>query len=187
MLEKDAKSQLYGSYFGQQGGEGDHVDGGLSRFDSTGTLYQAMCANCGGTNVCPQDPITKSMIITSGVVGPVNGALGSGSAGECNLAALKINLNNSSTIITATIDLTNDNYIKIFPNPVTDYLVVNLKKPELNVYKFYLYDQFGRILENLIIKEKSMINFQNYSKGVYGIKILDNSGKLIYADKIVKH
>ena len=28
VLEKDATKQLYGSFFGQQGGEGDHVDGG---------------------------------------------------------------------------------------------------------------------------------------------------------------
>lgn len=91
VLEKNAVRQLYGSFFGQLGGEGDHVDGGTSRFDERGAIYQAMCANCGGTNVCNVDPIRRPMIITPGVVAPVNGALGTGSAGECNLAAFKIN------------------------------------------------------------------------------------------------
>jgi gliding motility-associated-like protein len=91
VLEKDAVRQLYGSFFGQQGGEGDHVDGGTSRFDNKGAIYQAVCANCGGTNICSRDPIRRPMIITPGVVAPTNGALGSGGAGECNLAAFKIN------------------------------------------------------------------------------------------------
>ena len=48
VLQKNAASQLYGSFFGQLGGGGalEHVDGGTSRFDATGTIYQAMCANC---------------------------------------------------------------------------------------------------------------------------------------------
>ena len=91
VLQKDASSQLYGSFYGQQGGEGDHVDGGTSRFDNKGAIYQAVCANCGGTNICSKDPIRRPLIITPGVVGPTNGSLGSGSAGECNLAAFKIN------------------------------------------------------------------------------------------------
>jgi gliding motility-associated-like protein len=91
VLQKDATSQLYGSFYGQQGGEGDHVDGGTSRFDNKGAIYQAVCANCGGTSICSKDPIRRPLIITPGVVGPTNGSLGSGSAGECNLAAFKIN------------------------------------------------------------------------------------------------
>lgn len=51
VLEKDARSQLYGTFFGQTdpvaGSQlntyGDHVDGGTSRFDSRGYIYQTMC------------------------------------------------------------------------------------------------------------------------------------------------
>ena len=90
VMEKDAASQLYGSYYGQSGGEGDHVDGGTSRFDKRGAIYQAICANCMGNNACPSAPITYPFPITPGVIGPINGALSSGSGGECNLAAVKI-------------------------------------------------------------------------------------------------
>ena len=53
VLERNAASQLYGTFFGQNGGLGDHVDGGTSRFDPSGTLYQAICANCGGGAIFP--------------------------------------------------------------------------------------------------------------------------------------
>jgi gliding motility-associated-like protein len=80
VLEKNATSQLYGSFFGQNGGGyGEHVDGGTSRFDANGVIYQSMCANCGAkTAVFPTTP---------GVWAPFNGA------SDCNLAAVKIAFN----------------------------------------------------------------------------------------------
>jgi gliding motility-associated-like protein len=90
VMEKDATRQLYGSFWGQTGGEGDHVDGGTSRFDRRGAIYMAICANCLGNNACAQSPITQQMPVTPGVVAPRNGALGTGSGGDCNLAAVKI-------------------------------------------------------------------------------------------------
>lgn len=47
---------LYASYFGQNGGFSDHVDGGTSRFDENGVIYQGVCANCGGGAVFPTTP-----------------------------------------------------------------------------------------------------------------------------------
>jgi gliding motility-associated-like protein len=81
VLKKNATSQLFGSYWGQNGGLTDHVDGGTSRFDKQGVIYQAICANCGGQVPYPTTP---------GVVGPgpMNAAANNGSG--CNLAMLKI-------------------------------------------------------------------------------------------------
>lgn len=80
VLKRDAVSQLYGSYFGQKGGNfGDHVDGGTSRFDANGVIYQAICANCNGGTTFPVSP---------GVWGPVRPA-----SASCNLAMLKIAFN----------------------------------------------------------------------------------------------
>lgn len=50
VLKKNASAQLFGSFFGQDGGATDHVDGGTSRFDRNGVIYQAICANCKGLN-----------------------------------------------------------------------------------------------------------------------------------------
>ncbi len=95
VMEKNAQSQLFGSWFGQRGGEGDHVDGGTSRFDTRGAIYQALCANCGGNQICPPrgrqpgDPIRAPMIVWRAAF-PTNGALARDGEGGCNLAALKI-------------------------------------------------------------------------------------------------
>jgi len=81
VIKKDAASLLYGTFFGQQGGTtGEHVDGGTSRFDKFGVIYQAICANCFGGAIFPTTP---------GVVGPSNPT---GIKG-CNLAAVKIAFN----------------------------------------------------------------------------------------------
>ncbi len=44
-LSKDAKNLQYASYFGGDQ-SGDHVDGGTSRFDKRGIVYQSVCASC---------------------------------------------------------------------------------------------------------------------------------------------
>ncbi len=49
VLERDAQSILYGSYLGSDSAQ-VHVDGGTSRFDKKGVVYQSVCAGCGGTS-----------------------------------------------------------------------------------------------------------------------------------------
>lgn len=43
VLTRNAEMIRYGSFFGEFGGRGDHVDGGTSRFDPTGVVYHAIC------------------------------------------------------------------------------------------------------------------------------------------------
>jgi gliding motility-associated-like protein len=79
VLRKNAIAQLFGSYFGQNGGNYvDHVDGGTSRFDRQGVIYQAVCGNCGGGVQFPTTP---------GAWAINNGAA---STQGCNLAMIKI-------------------------------------------------------------------------------------------------
>lgn len=82
VLKKNATGQLYGDVFGQNGGGPDHVDGGTSRFDADGVIYQAMCANCQGGPGMP----------AGGSWSPTNGA-----APGCNLGMVKIALNLAGT------------------------------------------------------------------------------------------
>lgn len=82
VIEKNATKLVYATYFGQNDNAnttGEHVDGGTSRYDQEGVIYQAICANCGGGARFPT---------TEGVIGPTNAA-GRG----CNLAAVKIAFN----------------------------------------------------------------------------------------------
>lgn len=79
VLEKNAQSQLFGSHFGHNGGSiGEHVDGGTSRFDDNGVIYQALCSCHDGGGPFPT---------TSGVWSRTN------NAGACNEAAVKIEMN----------------------------------------------------------------------------------------------
>lgn len=73
VLDATWKKLNYASYFG--GSNEDHVDGGTSRFAKDGTIYQAVCAGCGGRNNFPT---------SQGAYSRVNGSF------NCNLAALKI-------------------------------------------------------------------------------------------------
>ncbi len=79
VLERNASRQLFGSHFGQSGGVGDHVDGGTSRFDANGVIYQAMCANCGGRIIFPTTPGAWSSRNNAGA--------------GCNQASVKIEMN----------------------------------------------------------------------------------------------
>ena len=97
VLEKNAARILYGTFFGQNDNPGtqttgEHVDGGTSRFDENGVIYQAICANCGGH---PQRYPT-----TAGAWAEVNGSA------ICNQLALKIEMNFTGVAgsIKSTID-----------------------------------------------------------------------------------
>ena len=68
----------YGTFFGQQGGRGEHVDGGTSRFDKRGVVYQAVCASCGGNQGFPVPPGAGSYSTRNG-------------SANCNNAAFKVN------------------------------------------------------------------------------------------------
>ena len=84
VLKKNAigPQPLFASFFGQNGGMyPDHVDGGTSRFDQNGIIYQAICGNCGGpANIFPTTPGAWSTTHD-----PV--------AAFCNLAMVKIAFN----------------------------------------------------------------------------------------------
>lgn len=56
VMRDDASALIYASFFGGQS-SAEHVDGGTSRFDKKGVIYQAVCAGCGGNQDFPTVPI----------------------------------------------------------------------------------------------------------------------------------
>ena len=82
VLEKDANSQLFGTHYGEGNIQslGDHVDGGTSRFDDNGVIYQAVCA-------CKTPNSITSFPTTPGVWSITNR-----SNGTCNEAVIKIQM-----------------------------------------------------------------------------------------------
>jgi gliding motility-associated-like protein len=86
VLDKDALSLLYATYFGGQFSE-EHVDGGTSRFDKNGVIYESVCAGCGGNSDFPT---------TSGVVSNTN------NSNNCNNGVIKLAFNLASTVSSIT-------------------------------------------------------------------------------------
>jgi len=82
----------YASYFGRNcttAWEGEHVDGGTSRFSKQGMIYQGICGNCGGVYNASTNPggCPAPFPTTTGAWSMVD------SSQNCNEAALKIAFN----------------------------------------------------------------------------------------------
>ncbi len=76
VLSPGAVDLSYGTFFGGTFSN-EHVDGGTSRFDKNGTVYQAVCAGCGGWDDFPT---------TAGAWSSTNPST------NCNLGVFKFNL-----------------------------------------------------------------------------------------------
>lgn len=61
VIERDfgGPDPLYGSYIGGSSAD-EHVDGGTSRFDKNGVVYQSVCGGCGGFSDFPTTPMAHS-------------------------------------------------------------------------------------------------------------------------------
>lgn len=97
VLERDFASLIYATFFGRiddagpNSSQGDHVDGGTSRFSDKGVIYQAVCAACGGFDDFPT---------TAGAFSNQNGTFTG-----CNLAAVKFDFQLTELIAGADLEL----------------------------------------------------------------------------------
>lgn len=78
ILSPNATALVYGTFFGGATSK-EHVDGGTSRFDKDGVVYQAVCAGCGGNDDFPTTPGAWSNTNPSP---------------NCNIGVFKFNLDN---------------------------------------------------------------------------------------------
>lgn len=105
VLDASWEKVNFGAYFGERNGSGDHVDGGTSRFQKDGTIYQAVCASCGGTDKFPVSDSAYSIL---------NGS------SNCNMAVLKLRMeldvsvefepDRDSSCVPYTVNLINKSY-----------------------------------------------------------------------------
>jgi gliding motility-associated-like protein len=54
-IDQSFSNLIYGSYFGGSQSQ-EHVDGGTSRFNKNGVIYQSICGGCGGHSDFPTSP-----------------------------------------------------------------------------------------------------------------------------------
>ena len=82
-LSSDGKKLLYATYFGATNNGGDHVDGGTSRFDKRGIIYQSVCS-CGGS--------ADNFPTTEGAWSEINRGVNIVGTERCNNASFKFDL-----------------------------------------------------------------------------------------------
>jgi len=97
LLEAEAESLGYATFFG--GTSAEHVDGGTSRFDKNGIVYQAVCAGCQ----------LLSYPTTPGVWSSSNNST------NCNLGVFKIDFEQN---VQVTIDASISNLVLCLDDPV---------------------------------------------------------------------
>jgi gliding motility-associated-like protein len=83
VLDANATSLQYATFFGGSVSD-EHVDGGTSRFDKNGIVYEAVCAGCGGNSDFPTTPGAWS---------------NTNNASNCNLGVFKFDISQFSAII----------------------------------------------------------------------------------------
>ena len=132
VLEGDASALTYATYYGGSQ-SAEHVDGGTSRFDKSGKIYQAACAGCTNHDDWPSFP--------DNAYSPTN------NSPNCNLGVVKIDfdlpliladfetedvcapesviLENASSLYSGS----NPNYLWIFPIGTTDAEDVSFSLP----------------------------------------------------------
>ncbi len=170
VLERNAASRLYATFFGQNGDAGEHVDGGTSRFDKDGVIYQAICANCFSNVAFPTTP---------GAWATQNGSQ------NCNLAAVKIKfdlagINNGirSSIVGSTNDTVGCVPLRVF---FKDTLAEGKKyiwiygdgskfDTTLSPFTNHVYNAIGQYQVTLISIDSNKCNIEDTSRLLINVK-----------------
>ncbi len=166
ILEANARSLLYGSYFGSNpppnaGNErGDHLDGGTCRFDKRGIIYHAAC-------VCKADDFVSFPI--------KNAPSPSHNSTNCNLAAFKFDIDALSANFTYRDEtgLTQTDYCSR-----VKLTFDNLSK-NARTYEWFVNDT--------LVSRQNDPNYTFTKTGSYVVKLVAyNTTRCISADSMVK-
>jgi gliding motility-associated-like protein len=140
VLEREAQGLTYGTYFGG-GLSGEHVDGGTSRFDKYGIVYQSVCAGCQNNDDFPCFPPTTAWSCDNLSTGCNNGVfkydfeirpVADFTVSQLEgCAPLTINFTNGS--------LNNTNYLWDFGNGDTTSIDPNPSKTYTDTGTFFVY------------------------------------------------
>jgi hypothetical protein len=156
----------------------EHMDGGTSYISKFGILYQAMCAGCGGNSDLYTSPGAWSQTNNSG---------------NCNLAAVRYDLGNSSCylapdIVGIGIDENGPvSPVLVYPNPFVNGATVKIHDQDNGPYQLLLYDTFGRQVRAYDnIQSEVHISSENLGAGLYFLNIRSMYGnKFFWNESII--
>jgi gliding motility-associated-like protein len=159
-LSRNADSLVYGTYFGEAG-IADHVDGGTSRFDKKGIIYQSVCASCtrGSSGAFPT---------TAGSFSPTN------ISPDCSNASFKLDFRKSN-VVTAQFDYSPKKFC------LDSYIVVTYTNKSYNGRQHYWY-------VNGALKDTSRhLTDTVFANRSYAIKLVEvDSSRCVISDSITR-
>ncbi|MBQ7490148.1 MAG: gliding motility-associated C-terminal domain-containing protein [Bacteroidales bacterium] len=152
-ISDDASSLVYASYFGSPNAR-EHVDGGTSRFDNKGRIYQAVCAGCGGYDDFPT---------TTGAWSEDNGS------SNCNIGVIKFDFNlpaviadfNIPNTVCAPIDLAFNNTSQSISQNTNYYWDFGDGTSSTLQFPTHHYSQSGIYTIKLVVQDYGSCNFSD--------------------------
>ncbi len=177
----DLKKLVYATFFGGSKSE-EHVDGGTSRFDRKGVVYQSICAGCGGYSDLPT---TENAWSRTNKGRRPNRPL----VGGCNNALFKMDINThpsfTYTIDTCTLAVSftkdslssnasvwwnfGDNATSAELNPVHVY-----KQPGL--YNVTIITNKGTDCADTVVQQVDLLNNRNKEPEIFNVITPNNDG-----------
>ena len=96
-------------------------------------------------------------------------------------------LGNCDNFTTNILELNGRNQLKIYPNPASDFLTIEIPKNILEEYNYTIINQTGKkVAQGKINSNLSQIDVSAYSAGKY-ILTLQNSKSIITGHFILRH
>jgi hypothetical protein len=91
-------------------------------------------------------------------------------------------------VVTAVTNWSNGDYIKMYPNPVVTNMQVDYKLGMQRELTLMVYDMSGReVLEQKKLKSGDQVNMSRLLRGIYQYQLLEKTGKLLMAEKLLKN
>lgn len=154
VLSDDASSLVFATYFGG-GSSYEHVDGGTSRFDKTGKIYQSACAGCPNNDDWP--------------IYPENAYSATNNSFNCNLGVVKIdfnlplvfaNFNAQPVCLPDAVILENTSSLYSGSNPIYKWIFPN-GDTSFDENPNYVFDQPGLHEIKLVVTDPNACNISD--------------------------
>lgn len=107
-LSSNLTNLLYATYMGEIGGD-DHVDGGTSRFDHRGIIYQSFCASC-GSGTGGTFPTTSNSYAPRNLSSRCSNASMKLDFRKSNVVVADFTVNKPKTCVDSIVTFTNNSY-----------------------------------------------------------------------------
>jgi hypothetical protein len=93
----------------------------------------------------------------------------------------------SANVVTAVTNWSNGDYIKVYPIPVISLMQVDYKLGMQRELTLKVYDMSGReVLTQIKLKSGDQVKMGRLLRGIYQYQLLEKTGKLLMAGKVLK-